>query len=597
MIVGLLVYGINIACMDIKNVLQTADCCIFDTECLFTTNTVVISKFNQHGVDLDHLMGLNVIELQVVSNKVYLTELPISLETLVLRHVEIKGVLNISTLALSKLVLENVTVNSVLFEEMDLDYSESLIDLTLVVNEYTIPPELSYLNSLESFTLTSFHFIHNTIELPLLLSNLTISCSNTILNMSESIQTDSFLINGISIADMSQFTNLKYLKLNYLGLAGSIPVLPSTLISIDLTSNFLVGNLVNLPNSLQFVDLSNNTLSGHILQQDLPTALKVFKVSFNQFSGPVPQWPNTTTDVWLRHNQFNGSFPNITGYSSLLYLFIMDNHLSGPLSFSPSLRVLDASRNDLVESIPPLPSTLTALLVCGNKLTGTMPILSNLTLLFLGAPNCVGNKIEGKLSGIQPIRQIMIYDNLISDMDSILYSNVNSVRCDLRKNPLSSKLKGSLKNVGRCLFDDLQSSTAIFTTFTETATDVLNTFSQVEATSVQTVSKLTLKTSQYKQVSIQTTPIQTGSSVMSMQSTVSNNASTTAVVSIRSNRDPEEGKNENTDYLLYIILGCMGFLIIITIILGAVLKNPVIKSKFGRKNSFGTLNTYQSTLK
>lgn len=110
-------------------------------------------------------------------------------------------------------------------------------------------------------------------------------------------------LNGVLLPSLFTSTHLANLKLSGNNFSGSIPlqeignitsigsVEDLSLVSLDLSNNSLSGHLppgISKFRDLVYVDLSNNNLEGSI-PNDLPDKLKGFNVSFNNFSGAVPE--------------------------------------------------------------------------------------------------------------------------------------------------------------------------------------------------------------------------------------------------------------------------------------------------------------------
>ncbi|KAE9466062.1 hypothetical protein C3L33_02029, partial [Rhododendron williamsianum] len=155
--------------------------------------------------------------------------------------------------------------------------------------------------------------------------------------------------------------SLRYLNLSYSNFVGKVP-----------------HNLGNL-SRLQYLDLGVPCCFGNL------TSLSVFKLSWNDFEGPLPSSMGNMTQLTvldLSFNGFKGEIPNslrnlrslrvldlsrnelsgeisssvVGEFKNLTSLVIFGNHFSGPLPSSLGrlsyLRELDASFNQLNGSIP-----------------------------------------------------------------------------------------------------------------------------------------------------------------------------------------------------------------------------------------------------
>lgn len=108
-------------------------------------------------------------------------------------------------------------------------------------------------------------------------------------------------LNGLLFPSLFTSTKLAYLNLSGNNFYGSIPLQEigdissigsvEDLVSLDLSNNSLSGHLppgISKFRNLVYLDLSDNKLEGS-LPDDFPDNLKVFNVSFNNFTGVVPE--------------------------------------------------------------------------------------------------------------------------------------------------------------------------------------------------------------------------------------------------------------------------------------------------------------------
>ncbi|KAK7315136.1 hypothetical protein VNO77_33668 [Canavalia gladiata] len=220
----------------------------------------------------------------------------------------------------------------------------------------------------------------------------------------------------------------------------------SNLIELDLSGNLLVGSktlnhFVIVMNSLQRLDLSFNRLNGKILNSILNICtLSSLKMEENNISEDLPSIihtlssgciQNSLQELVLSNNQIIGSLIDISMFSSLKFLDLSKNCVSGkipedcklppqlvslsiqsntleggiPKSFGNScaLRSLDMYNNSLSEGLPMIIHHLSGcarysleeLDLSINQINGTLPnlsIFSSLKGLHLGF-----NRINGKI--------------------------------------------------------------------------------------------------------------------------------------------------------------------------------------------------------
>jgi len=307
-------------------------------------------------------------------------------------------------------------------------------------------------------------------DLPSILHNLSTACARYSL---QELDLRFSQING-SLSDFSIFTSLKILHLAGNHLTGKIPegcILPSRLESLSIEFNFLEGRIPKLFGNtctLRSLDMSYNMLSGE------------FSMIIQHLSGCAK---NLLQHLKLGGNNINGTFPNLSRFSTLKILDLSENQLSGkipegsklpsqleslsirsntleggiPKSFGNlcSLRLLDISNNSLSEEFPLIAhhlfgcarNSLEILYLGMNKINGTLPDLSIFSSL--QSLNLNGNKLNGEFpNNIQFPHQL-----------EALYMQSNS-------------LKGALTdyhfaNMSKLLSLDLSDNSLLALTFTQ----------------------------------------------------------------------------------------------------------------------------------
>ena len=199
---------------------------------------------------------------------------------------------------------------------------------------------------------------------------------------------------------------------------------------------------------------------------------------------------------------------------------------------------------NLSGSISSLPPTLIRLDLAGNSHTGDVPPLPDtLTELRLGWPGNSGNHFTGSIRLNQPL-DLMINDNWLTDIIIQDVSKLTSDKCDLSNNPLLGNPNIAGMN---CSKNALYSASLLPNTNT-LSSSVSKSFSLVP-------SSITV--------------------ILNTETEVSNN-------NIPSDVDPN---------LIYGLLSGFLGVFVIAFLANKFLKVPKIKSKFARKNSYGTLNT------
>ncbi|CAA7049518.1 unnamed protein product [Microthlaspi erraticum] len=224
-------------------------------------------------------------------------------------------------------------------------------------------------------------------------------------------------------SSFSNLSQLNYLDLSHNKLTGSFPFLRNQklLTVLHLSDNHFSGILNPNSSLFQFHHLQYLSLEGNkFISSSLPyefgnlNKLEVLSLSSNGFLGQVPSsFSNLSklTYLGLSKNELTGSFPFLRNLSLLTSLDISDNHFSGILNPNSSLfelhqlQYLNLSDNNFIPSslwkskqvkclvfssngfLGQVPSSfsnlsqLTYLELSNNKLTGSFPLLRNLSML------------------------------------------------------------------------------------------------------------------------------------------------------------------------------------------------------------------------
>ena len=184
------------------------------------------------------------------------------------------------------------------------------------------------------------------------------------------------------------------LQLNSLQLVGELsPSLGNltSLARLDLGNNLFSGGIPEeLGNGqpLSYVNLANNSLTGGIppgLARSSSSSLSKLILSRNNLAGQIPAtlFANTSalTRVDLRMNSLTGAIPPFDRVTSLRYLCVTDNFLSGSIPPSvgnvSSLRFMLLGQNRLTGPIPESLRHISKLLdldLSFNSLTGHVPL-------------------------------------------------------------------------------------------------------------------------------------------------------------------------------------------------------------------------------
>ncbi|XVF55059.1 hypothetical protein PTKIN_Ptkin06aG0006300 [Pterospermum kingtungense] len=177
---------------------------------------------------------------------------------------------------------------------------------------------------------------------------------------------------------------------------GPLQSISSSLVVVDLHSNWLQGKLPSLPPHATYLDYSDNNFSS-VLPTDIGDFLQVayfFSLSGNNFQGNIPESICNSLGLQvldLSNNSLSGPIPPcLTEMSvSLGVLNLRRNNLSGIISDTfpenCGLQTLDLNRNQLEGEVPRSLANcknLEVLDIGNNQINGTFPChLENITTL------------------------------------------------------------------------------------------------------------------------------------------------------------------------------------------------------------------------
>ena len=253
-------------------------------------------------------------------------------------------------------------------------------------------------------------------------------------------------------------SGLKYLDLSLNTIRSVLPTtLPAGLTYLNLNGNTLAQRIPTLPSGLTFLGLNGDEsslgLSGTI--PALPSGLLTLQLSFNSLTGSLPLFPTGLKVLDLAVNLLSGPLPSQFP-PGLTFLDVQYNKLSGIIPVLPiRLQVGFFSGNLFTGNIPtPLPNTLTNLALDENKMSGDVPTLPlSLQYLWLGYPGYPGNQFNGSVRMYKPIN-LVINDNYITDVRVTDKTALTS--CDLSNNPLLGNL--NIAALTMCLKNGLYSA-------------------------------------------------------------------------------------------------------------------------------------------
>ncbi|WMV06783.1 hypothetical protein MTR67_000168 [Solanum verrucosum] len=382
------------------------------------------------------------------------------LTTLRLPYTELRGVLPERVFHLSKLEFLDLSSNpqlTVRFPTTKWNSSASLMKLRLRSMNFTgrIPESFSHLTSLH--------------ELNMGYSNLSGPIPKSLWNLThiESLFLDGNHLEGPN-SQFSIFEKLKTLSLGNNNFDGQLEFLSfnrswTQLEWLDFSSNSLAGpipsNVSGLLN-LQSLCLSSNHLNGTIPSWifSLPSLI-VLDLSNNTFKS------NTLSEVDLSQNQLEGPLSFLNQETSLTYLLLSHNNISGQIASTicnlKELTLLNLRNNNLEGTIPQCLGEMNEYLwnldLSNNSLSGTININFSIGNSFR-VISLHGNKLTGKVPrSLINCKQLTLLDlgnNQLNDT----FPNWLGYLPDLKILSLrSNKFHGPIKHSGnRNLFLQLQ---------------------------------------------------------------------------------------------------------------------------------------------
>ncbi|CAO2839676.1 unnamed protein product [Amaranthus hypochondriacus] len=233
-----------------------------------------------------------------------------------------------------------------------------------------IDPAIGKLSSLAEFTIVPGRVIGKIPETISQLSNLRFFAVSR-----------NFLSGEIPAA-FGELRNLHTLDLSYNQLTGSIPrplgSLP-VLSNLILSHNHLTGSLPPfISNSLTRIDIMHNNLTGSIEPDSLPTSIQYLSLGINKLSGPVftflPKL-NQLNYLDLSMNRFTGLIPCQIFSFPISNLQLQRNQFFGPVQplEQVTISTVDLSYNRLSGQVSPMLSTVQNLFLNNNRFMGLVP--------------------------------------------------------------------------------------------------------------------------------------------------------------------------------------------------------------------------------
>ena len=366
-------------------------------------------------------------------------------------------------------------------------------------------------------------------------------------------------------------------------------------------------------------------------------------------SSPLLQSPYLNR-LDLSNNKITGPlFTTFNQLTSLSILHLQQNNLTGTIDNLDSTTLTDIRlyTNKLEGSLPTLPNSLTTLLIYDNKMNGSLPSMpSGLENLLLGKINFKSNKFTGSITLNKPYT-LSLNGNLVNSL--FINDTVDLFSCDVadtlltRDNVNYEKCRTSLPTavftfaktsiwtteatVADLTFKDtlynanssfdpsyttdvfvldkdqsMYSDSTIYDSSTSTSTSASirlgnsslpSTFVHGNTISTKNVINslsTSLPSSTIHTPSTNTVPSIKSSSISTIVPNTTILIENTTILSPMATETLNDQSNTGSDsYTAFILIGAFGLLCIIVVIAGIVFKPKMIKSKFTRKNSYGSL--------
>ena len=189
-------------------------------------------------------------------------------------------------------------------------------------------------------------------------------------------------ISGEIPAGLGSLRSLRTLDLSYNQLAEAIPPAIGTLpelVNVVLCHNRLSGPVpIFSSQTLTRLDLKHNSLSGSLAPDSLPSSLHYLSLSWNRLTGPVDRLLtrlNQLNYLDLGLNRFTGSIPAQLFSFPLTNLQLERNLFSGPVQpvNEVTIQTVDLSFNRFSGEISPMLASVQNLYLNNNGFSGQVP--------------------------------------------------------------------------------------------------------------------------------------------------------------------------------------------------------------------------------
>ena len=377
-------------------------------------------------------------------------------------------------------------------------------------------------------------------------------------------------------------------------LSGGIPILPTSLTYLNLCSNLLTGSIPVLPSGLQFALFTTNLLTGGI-PSPLPQTLQILSFADNKMSGKVPIFPDLIQSVYLGYPGYTGNrFTGTLRIHQPVDLYINDNLISNVIIDDTSLlKGCDLSNNPLLGN-----ATITGLpcVELGLYNYSKTSILALAITSTAKQYTCAPNSISLQTSIYSITSATMVSHKPLTSLSATPDISSEQILTTFAKTIAPTTKTSNYKTTAHATFYQLMTAS----TNKPTIPIQIETFTSLpmplNTSFIVSVAPTLLIHTQF--VATQSTPLSLHhiSRFISISSNASNEdtlvpMSETSTIQIQV--DPQVVGSDN-QLIIYLLIAGIASIFFILVIGSHFLKHPQSKSKFGRKNSFGTLNTIQT---
>ena len=322
------------------------------------------------------------------------------------------------------------------------------------------------------------------------------------------------------------------------------------------------------------------------------------------------------TKLLWGHSSLSGTINGSWIPPLLEVMYFYNNMITGSLPILPAtLKELYINENSMTGEITMIPPLLTGLGIDHNYFTGELPKLPDSVLLVF----VDNNRFSGTFAATWPTT-LHIHNNYFTNVILASTTQIEETECNISNTPLKGHaivfvLAGKNCIVSGLYFASLLPFTLSKSLKSTSSAKILTNYSTFIPTLTMYKSSGTMPSTSFSlskaAISAGTFPsansenldngwLHTSAASNSYFSEyVSTNTSIQSSIETLSTENINKSNLEGdpNSLIVYLLIAGIVVLCAILVVSSRFVKNPKINSKFGRKNSFGTLNTVQTTMK